>query len=45
MQYDGDFEDEEDWCWVENTGRGIWFFTNPDMEEYQFVLKLLGLSK
>ena len=45
MQYDVDFEDEEDWCWVENTGRGIWLFTNPDMEEYQFVLKLLGLSK
>ena len=40
-----DEDDEDGLCWVENTGRGIWFITNPDMEKYEFVLKLLGLNE
>lgn len=45
MQYDGDFDDGEDWCWIENSGRGGWSFTDSGMSKYQFVLKLLGLNK
>ena len=45
MEYDVDFENEEDWCWIEDSGRGIWLFTNSAMSEYDFVLKLLGLHK
>ena len=45
MEYDVDFENEEDWCWIEDSGRGIWLFTNSAMSEDDFVLKLLGLHK
>lgn len=45
MEYDGDFEDGEDWCWIANTDRGVWLFNDASIaDQYRFVLELLNLS-